>query len=397
MWFSLSPRPTPTHIGAIIDVGDTKIEVALVRSDKSKLEPNVVWTHVELFAHDRNSDTTTALRKAVFNSFAALGREGVKVLKQLNLPTEISLVQASLHAPYALTLSRTVTLKNEKPIKVTRSLVKELEDKANADALKIQSSKLVRSGLKLYPLSSAITALRLNGQKNKYPFNSSATEVSLSQHVVLATLDFVGILKDARDKYLPKTEIDADSFISLFSRTVSALVPNVSDSSLLTIGDGATEFMVVRDGLPQDMYYIPMGLDHIANEICRATGLLPHEAKGLTKDNAVDYVLLQTKDKKTAADDVLSLFEKELTSLLSKAGDSSSLPKPIFLQTECDHEMFFANMVDRVSKKVTGNKHTVHPITSEFFACRDVKDASLLSLAFAFHKKLYKDHYLDLR
>jgi hypothetical protein len=204
-------------------------------------------------------------------------------------------------------------------------------------------------------------------------------------------------LKDARDKYLPKTEIDADSFISLFCRTVSALVPNVSDCSLLTIGDGATEFMVVRDGLPQGMYYIPMGLDHIANEICRATGLLPHEAKGLTKDNAVDYVLLQTKDKKTAADGVLSLFEKELTSLLSKAGDSSSLPKPIFLQTECDHEMFFANMVDRVSKKVTGTKHTVHPITSEFFACRDVKDASLLSLAFAFHKKLYKDHYLDLR
>lgn len=396
MWPFGSSKKAQIRIGAIVDVSDSRIEVALVRSESSRPDPNVIWTHVEPLARVPGGSSEAIVKKAVNNAFAAISKDAIKVLKKLGLPESISLIQASLHAPFAVTVSRSVSLQSDKPLKVTRSLAKELEEKAKADAYKIQSSTLVRSGLKLHPLSSAVTALRLNGYETKYPWKSNATEVTLSQHVILATLDFLGILRESRDKYLPGTELDADSFISLFFRTVSAVAPKVTDCSIVTIGDSATEFLTVRDGLPQDTYFMPFGLDHLSGEISRSTGLLPHEAKGLTKNDAIEYVALQSEDKKRAATTALANFENELRSLLGKTGDSLSLPKPIFLQTECDHELFFAAMVDRVSKEVTGTKHTVHPVTSEFFACRDVRDASLLSLAFAFHKKLYEDHYLDL-
>lgn len=397
MWSFWSSKNPPLRIGAIVDVGDRRIEVALVRSVANSLEPNVVWTHVELLSLGDTTNTEAAIKKAINNAFSALAKDGAKTLKQLGLPREISLIQASLHAPFAITVSRNVSMRAAEPFKITRSLVAELENKAKTDAYEIQSSSIVRSSLKLYPLSSAVIALRLNGYETKYPFKSVASEVSLSQHVILSTLDFLEMLREARDKYLPGTDLDADSFISLFYRTVSALAPKITDCSIVTIGDGATEFMTVRDGLPQDTHFMPIGLDHVAQEISKTVGLLPHEAKNMTKQGTEVSLAVGGEAKKQAVKDALMSFETELTSLFRKTGDSLALPKPIFLQTERDHEGFFASMVERVAKMVTGTQHTVHPVTSEFFAHGDIKDASLLSLAFSFHKKLYVDRYLDLK
>jgi hypothetical protein len=393
-WSSKNPLP---RVGAIVDVGDRRIEVALVSSVADHLGPSVVWTHVELLSLGDATKAEATIKKAVNNAFASLAKDGVKVLKQLGLPREISLIQASLHAPYAITVSRNVSMRAAKPFKITRSLVSELESKAKADAYEMQSSALVRSGLKLYPLSSAVIALRLNGYETQYPFKSEAAEVSLSQHVILSTLDFLEMLRGARDRYLPGTELDADSFISLFYRTISALAPKVADCSIVTIGDGVTEFMTVREGLPQDTHFMPIGLDHVAQEISKVVGLLPHEARNVTKNGAEEIFAFGGDAKKRAVKDALIKFETELTSLFRKTGDSLALPKPIFLQTEYDHEVFFASMVERVARVVTGTQHTVHPVTSEFFAHGDIKDASLLSLAYSFHKKLYVDRYLDLK
>ncbi len=164
-----------------------------------------------------------------------------------------------------------------------------------------------------------------------------------------------------------------------------------ADCSLITIGDSATEFITVRDGLPQHSSFMPLGLNAISAKISSGTGLLPHEARSVTKDNRVEEVTDQH-----VLDAVTADFEAELKKLMSKTGDSLALPQTIYLQNECDHEAFFSPMIQRVASSVTGTKHSIHSITSEFFSCGGIRDASLLSLAYAFHKKLYEDDYLDL-
>ena len=396
MWFSWSRKDAAVRVGAIVDVGDSKIEVALVYSDKSKPDPEVIWTHAEVLPPQGSTDSMNVLKKGIFNAFSALSKDGVRILNERKLPTEISLIQVTLHAPYSHTITRSVSVKARRPVKVTRSLVEELEQKANTEAYKMQSSELSRFGITLYPLSSAAVALRLNGYPTKYPYKSMAEEITLSQHVSFSTFDFRSMLVEARDKYLPKAYLDADSFISLFYRTVMTMSAKTSDCSLLTIGDSATEFITVRDGLPQHSFFMPFGLNHISAKIGSTTGLLPHEARAVTKDNRVDNTALADIQQKAVLDAAVTDFEAELKKLLSKSGDVLALPQTIYLQNECDHEAFFTPMVLRIANSVTGIKHSVHSITSEFFSCKGVRDASLLSLAYAFHKKLYEDDYLDL-
>lgn len=396
MWFSWFRKEATARVGAIVDVSDSKIEVALVYSDISKSVPEVIWTHAEILSSQGNAKSMNVLKKAIFNAFSALSKDGVRILNERKLPNEISLIQATLHAPYSHTITRSVSVTANRPVKVTRSLVEELEQKANADAYKMQYSELSRFGVTLYPLSSAAVALRLNGYQTKYPYKSMAEEITLSQHVSFATFDFRSMLVEARDKYLPKVVFDTDSFISLFYRTVMATSAKTSDCSLLTIGDSATEFITVRDGLPQHSSFMPFGLNSISAKISGATGLLPHEARAVTKKNRVDNIAPGVDRHKKALSVSTADFEVELKKLLSKTGDVLALPRTIYLQNECDHEAFFTSMVLRVAKDVTGTKHSVHSITSEFFSCQGVRDASILSLAYAFHKKLYEDDYLDL-
>ncbi len=397
MWFSWSGKSATTRVGAIVDVSDSKIEVALVSSNKSANDGEVVWTYSEMLSPASvEADSTSTVKKAILNSFSAISKEGVKVLRDLKLPTEISLIQATLHAPFSYTITRGVSVKAESPVRVTRALIDELETKANAEAYKQQTVELSRFGIALHPLSSSSVALRLNGYQAKYPFKSMAEEITLSQHVSFSTFDFKSILEEARDKYLPKVAIDMDSFVSLFYRTAMAISSKTDDCSLITIGDSATEFITVRDGLPQHSSFIPYGLNTLSLKISHATGLLPHEAKAVTKDNQVDNANLNDSRYEGALAAATNEYEAELKTLLSKTGDALALPKTIYLQSECDHEAFFTPLVERVANAVTGTKHSVHPITSEFFSCGGVRDASLLSLATAFHKKLYEDDYLDL-
>lgn len=394
MWFT-SRNQNATRVGAVIDVGDSKIEVALVTSESAKIESSVVWSHNEPLVNG-STDPSIVFKKGLFNSFAALSKEGVKVLKGLGLSGHIDLIQASLHAPYSITVARNVSFKSTKPVKVTTELVKNLEYKANEDAKQLQSSKLVSAGLKLHPLSSVAIALRLNGYETRYPFKSEAAEVSLCQHISFASFDFLSFLYEARDKYLPNVPIDADSFASLFWRTVSSIAPKTDDCTLLMIGDTVTELVIVREGLPQSSTFIAMGLDHIAAEISSQSGLLKHEAKNVTKNNTTESAVISRESLKPSVTSAIAKYEVELDKLLRTTGDVLALPKPIYIQTECDHELFFASLIEKTATKVTGIKHTVHPVTSEFFACRGIRDASLLSLAYVFHKKLYEDHYLDL-
>lgn len=397
MWLPWSLKSATARVGAIVDVSDSKVEVALVCSGTSAAGPEIVWTHFETLSPQSATDSVNSLKKVILSAFNAISKEGIKVLKDLKLPTEISLIQATLHAPYSYTITRSVSLKAEKPVKVTHALVDELEAKANAEAYKMQSAELSRFGVVLHPLSSSSVTLRLNGYPAKYPFKSVAEEVTLSQHVSFSTFDFKSVLEEARNKYLPKVAIDVDSFVSLFYRTAMAVSSKTSDCSLVTIGDTATEFITVRDGLPQHSSFIPFGLNSLSLKISSATGLLPHEARAVTKDNQVDNVDPNNGRYQSALQSATSEYEGELKKLLSKTGDILALPETIYLQSECDHEAFFTPLVERVANSVTGTKHSVHPITSEFFSCSGARDASLLSLATAFHKKLYEDDYLDLR
>ena len=351
------------QLGVILDVGKGWVEVALVHSESQNALPKIVWSYGEAFIPD-DTVPTSRLKKAVFNSLSALSQNGMKELGKQGLSKKIKLIQATLHAPIAYTVARNVSIKEERPFKVTKELIKELETKAEEDARGLQGSELMTRGLQLHPLSSTTVAMSLNGYATKYPFKSATSELSICQHIALSSLDFANLVKEVRDKYLPSASVDVDSFASVVYRAVTSLAPQSTNCLLVLVDEGATELLPVIDGLPQNSSFMN---------------------RGSGKAKALDSKFYD-----------LPAYEAELKMLLSRSGNTLSLPSTIFLNVDQGHEAVLVSLLEKVAREVTGIKHSIHPITSEFFSEKRDQDASLLALAYVFHKRLYEYDYLDL-
>lgn len=393
MFWSLK-SDTQIDVGAVVDIREGRVDATLILSSKDKPEPEIIWTHSEPFVIS-GSNMESALKKAILNSFSDLSTSGQRTSNQKGVFSPISLIQVSIHAPYAYTISRNVSVKGEKPFKVTKKLVRELEERAEADARTQQMGELVTKDLKLRPLSSSAVAISINGYPTKYPYKSHALELSLCQHISLTTLDILPYLEEARDKHLPKTKIDADSFASLFFRMMLSLAPKSLDCSLLYIGENNSELLIVRDGLPQSASFSQFGLDDMATRVSEKTNISLGDVRNITKTNSVDPLSLANDGKKALVASAFNSYEAELKNLLGRTGDSLSLPKTVYLLAPRSHEEHFSTLVERLAKEVSGTTHSVHPITTEFFGFGQNVDPMLVALAYVFHKKLYEDNFFD--
>lgn len=394
MLFSFKKNPVQTAAGAVLDISPGRIDLAIVLSTNSKPFPEIVWFHSEDLKTTVEAETNPLLKKAINNAFSELVSSGLKTLKQNNPSVSLDLVQVAISAPFSYSVPRTVSLKNDKPFSITKKLINELEKKAETEALKVQATGLTK-GLSLDSLSNSTVALSINGYPTRYPFKSEATELSLSQLITLAPSNLVANIKEIVGKYLPRATLDMDSFMALFFKAISVLVPKNTDATLIAINDSSTELCVIREGLPITSVSIPFGLEKLSHEISQASGLLPHEAKSIMKENSVDNTIKQSKHKKNSAEAKVALYSDELKGLFSQVGASLSLPKTIYLHVDRLSESFFINTIEKISREVTGTKHVVIPITSRFFTFGNDGNSSIGSSAFVFHKKLYEDNYLD--
>src|SRR5690606_15987482 len=113
-------------------------------------------------------------------------------------------IQASISAPLSYTIAKNLKLVPEKPVRVTRKLLEELEEKAATDVRSHSTSKLMVKDLNLATLANFTVGLSVNGYPTHYPLLSEAKEIVLCQMITLAERDLMSELEDQRDRFLPK-------------------------------------------------------------------------------------------------------------------------------------------------------------------------------------------------
>lgn len=399
MLFTLGKGGKPeVSFGVILDVGSGSVGIAIVSSSPLEKFPEIIWSYRE-YISDKSSDADVEnlIGIAISNTFLELGRQGLKALQAKYPGKSPAIIQVSLNAPFANTVSRNVTTKSENSLRVNSKLLTSLEDKAKEEARKQVYSALTVKTMNLAIISEVITSVKVDGYPVRLPYEGEGKSISLTQLVGLTSVDILDQIEAARDKVLPRAEIDFDSFMSLYSRALLDITSFKNDVCLLSITARASEVLIISEGTPYISSSLNKGHHSLAREISSISGLDIAEGLGMMKENDVDHTRLLSETKVESIKSVISSYEDQMTTFFRSIGDALLIPKHIYVQVDRSYEKFFTDSLSRSFSKATGLKHVVHPFTSEFFNFNNTEDSRILCPAYVFHKKLFRDQLAEER
>ncbi|MEX0912979.1 MAG: hypothetical protein WDZ56_00450 [Candidatus Paceibacterota bacterium] len=379
-------------LGVILDIGSGSVGVAIVASSPAEKFPSILWSYREYLPISKDdTDTRNRISTTLLNVFLELDGKGLKILRDKYPHHPPSIIQASLNAPFAYTISRNVLTESAKSMRVNSKLISALENKATEGAHEQVATALAKKTMNLATLSEVITSVKVDGYSVRLPYDGEGSRVSLHQLIGLTSTNLIEEIELIRDKVLPKAQIDFDSFMSLYSRALLDIVSFKNDVGLISVTAKATEMMAVSEGDPFISTFLTKGHHSLAGSISEVSGLDMSESLGIMRDNDIDHAKLLNKDKLEAIQSVISSYEDEMTSFIRSLGDALVIPKNIYLQIDKNYEKFFVDSFSRSISKATGLKHTVYPFTSKFFDFDTEADSRILCPAYIFHKKLYSD------
>lgn len=382
-------KNTTLRCGAIIDIGSGSVGVAIVVSDTVTKTFEIIWSHREYILIKKMADEVQLLKEintTLVTAFLELGSTGLRALHDYNASLSIEEIQTTLSAPWARTITQTISYNDEKSFIINIQLLEQLAQKARAQSLEsaIDGKTLSEFGLRI--ITDTTIDVEINGYSIKRPMGKKTTGVVLSHVHSLAPEAILAVLEDSREKILPNASLAHFSFMYLFYEVLKQLHPNTNDVCLIDITDEATEIAIVSGTILTSSSLINIGLYSLAREIGASCKIPKEEAYAILKDASIlpNY----TKDQQSTIEVIIASFEESLVALFLRSGGAISIPNALFIHTSQNTEAFFAERLKNAAKNATVTEHTIHLVTSEVLQNKEVSDTALALSAHYFHTKL---------
>ena len=380
-----------TKYGVIIDVGSGSVGMALLFSDPSSTEPQILWSHRErmlIRAEDRLDTTKKLMATTILKAFLELGNDGLKALRQFDKSATVAEIFVSIAAPWSYTVVKTISLNQEKKFRVTKKLIDELSLKATAQGKEAASKDVLVKKLSLTQIGTTTISASVNDYVTRDALNNEAQKLTLTQLTELAENTIVEALRSAADKILPGARLELNTFMDTYYSALNALKPDTSEICLIDITAEATELGIVRNNILEYVTHVPFGSYTIARKIATATSILKEEALGYLRENDIDSTKALSESKREKLKTVVEEYENTISELFRRTGDALSIPKTIFMHTDAAAESFFQTHLREAAKRTTGLEHKIHPMTGKYFKPSAEHDSAILLSAYVFHKNL---------
>ena len=379
----------------LVDVGSGSVGLAISRQQKAQSQPEIIWSHREYILIKDTNAATHSLREintSIINAFLHLGSDGLKVLRSSYPQAQIEHCQLTISAPWAYTISRFISYKQEQPFRVSKTLVNELTTAADQKALTAVLERAIvgKNGLRV--IETKTIGIIANG----YPFeqyehiHTKTAAIELAHLTGITYQELMQTVTDSLTKILPHVMIFPHVFMYVFYDVMRDLMPQTNESCLIDVTSEATEMSILRDNLLRHTSHIAVGSYTLARRIATETGLPNEEAYAFIRGGHELIMEKLSKTKQAKLDAVLTAYEDELVALFQQTGDTLAIPKTIYLHADTDTETFFKNCLRRAAKRATATEHMVYTITSVFFATDHATstDTTILLLANFAHKQL---------
>lgn len=400
-----------SRIGLLMEIGSASVLTAFVRSDLSKNHPEIIWSKREYVPLKREytcDDLNKSVLTALFNSLLNLDGEGRKALKEHTGAYTVDSIQVSYSAPFAHTITKTITYKKDTAFELSSDLISELLRQAEQEMnneIKLKEANLHNQ---LHTVSRFVISTEGNGYVIKKPQNQMIQEIILREGSSVVNKKFVDSIADFRQKFQPKSRIQQYSFMTLFYLVIRELESRDTDYCLVNVTFEATELAIVRDGGLRYTTHVQCGLYTLARKFAEILNISSDEAYGyFAREDFREATTGYSEEKQTAIDQVILEYKEQLSALFAETGDSLTIPKRIYIHSNLYTENFINKMVAESASQRDQTKHAVYNVTTELlqkYYTEEEKEAlgkghndtGLLISAQFFHNPTYQDQFEQL-
>ena len=391
--FSLSK--SQERVGVVIDVGSGSVLVAIVVSNSNKKKPTVVWSHREQ-APLRNIESLEQSAKSVMtsliNALLMFDGDGRRALRDFNKRTSIDEVQCCICAPWAYTVTKTITYNQDKSFEITKALIENLVESAEKTTQAELAENEAATELGLTVITRSTLDTLANGYRTTNPVGNDATELAIS-HVSVVTQDYlIEHLNDMRHKIFSDKPFHKLSYMLALYSVTDDLFKDANDYCLVDVTYEATEIGIVRDGILTYSTHTPFGSFSLAREISTITSLpLLQSFQQLHEAEPFAFTKTLPESQKAEVEIVFDAYANRLAELFVETGDDLSIPKKIYLHTDKDTEEVFTKLLGRAATSVLKNPPSIKPLSSllsdmvEIYNQAENTDTAMLVAAKFFH------------
>ncbi len=406
-----SSQDPEIRFGAIIEIGSGSVLASIVKSDRTKKTPEVIWSKREYATRRAENDTAInakAVITALMNAVLLLESEGRGVLKLTNPHAHIHSVQVSMTAPWSYTITKVIGYNKDTPFEITKSLLASLISAAQKKITEDLKENELASELGLAIMTRATTDIQANDYKIENPEGKTASTLTLTQVSAVAQTYLTDAISDIKEKVFKNAALERYSFMLMFHCIIRELYNQLNEYCLIDITYEATEIGVVRGGILRYCTHAPIGISTLARTFATVLEIPLEEAYAFLKEPYHTRAMETLSETKIAAVAVvLDEYQVNVAKLFTETGDRLSIPKILFMHGDHQSEEFFSRQLEAAAKKATGSAHAVHGVSTELltknFTPEEKKalltissDTAMLVAAQFFHKQHHCNDFIQV-
>ena len=409
---SLFSRVEPAiRFGAVIEIGSGSVLASIVKSDRSKVSPEIIWSKREYATKRAESDTAVnakAVITALMNAVLLLENDGTKLMRVGHPHSKITHVQVSMTAPWSYTITKVIGYTKEAPFEITETLLSSLIGAAEKKIAEELKENELASDLGLAIMTRATTDIQANDYKIEDPNGKRAKSLTLTQVSAVAQTYLTDAVRDIKTKVFKTAGLEQFSFMLMFHCITREFNNQLSEYCLVDITYEATEIGVVRGGILRYCTHTAIGISTLARTIATVLNIPLTEAYAFLKEPYFSHAMESlTAEKRAAVEVIFDEYQNNIAKLFKETGDTLSIPKILFMHGDGQFENFFSVQLTAAAKKATGSVHTVHKVSTELLTKnyspdekKDLQtitdDTAMLVAAQFFHKQHHCNDFIQV-
>jgi hypothetical protein len=390
MMFGLSSTAKNALYGVIIDIGSGSVGIGIIHSDQREDLPKVLFSHRVYMRVSKSGgaedERFREMREALFSASLILSKEGILALREYDARGKIGRILVTCSSPWAHTVSKNVTYEQDKPFKVSKSIIKDLITTAESQiAESIEESALVGSmGLKV--VEKATVNVRLNGYPIHEPIGLSGTLVELSHITGLLPAEVLDAVYEVQEKILPDTEISAHTYMLVIYCVLRDLFPRTESLCIVDVTGESTEIGVVQNGILTETVHAPYGSNTLLRHIAEKADVTPREAVALLR-GYTDQTLSETKHGEVQK--LLEGYSASVGVVFDELHRGKTIPTTLAITGTPELEALFASLIPQIATDSTKRSFKIIKIkkgTLDEIAVHENEDIFISIAARFFHK-----------
>jgi hypothetical protein len=365
------------HYGVHIDVRPGTVGVAIVEDTEASLLPRLLYTlrtPTPTVEDPGASDSLFGLKRAMVDAVAHLTKDGMALLAEHAPRAFVERVLLTFSSPYAHTVTRPVVYRQAAPFTVTRTLVGDLNSKAeSAVELELHEGAIAK-GAGLAPTAREMLEPRVNGYAVGDPYGLSGTSFEFTYVTNFVSIPLIRAFGGIAERLYPHAAVDMRTTLFSYYCAFGRHLADASSYWLVDVTDEAVEIGVVEDDTLLCASAMPWGSRALARAIAKGLSVPAADAMG-TLHSAAEGTLSGAAAKRITP--YLTAHRDALVTFITQMADRCHMPSRVLVATPLHtRPVLYPLVAEAFARAAADNAPTLVPAerTANFFA-GDTDDA----------------------